>query len=326
MQSTTTQSDWADGMRAMKLISKHLHREGRTLLTQARMLDDPDNVSDPVTLPACTPFSIDRGAWAAAWCVPRTLKDFDEVVAVYEEYADRKLGTLRNPCQVARRVFQSSTSRKFFGPARRPWDWWRPAAQLIALASHLSNTPAKVQDSRVLLEVGGYRFEVTRRGCYSNFRKRVVDAEVPAEDADITLLTVDALTTTHPLARALCMGNEPAHILWAANAAIRSEQAGKMAPISAQALGFSAPKSRGRNAKRHSEADARGALLACRDTLESGGPGTLPELYQQAVPILMNHKEFAEVLASPWNRPQRTIGQASIQRMQEHLDQLERAL
>lgn len=320
------QSDWSDGMRALKVISKHLHKEGRTLLTKARMLDDPDNASDTVTLPAFTPFSIDNGQWAAAWSVPRTLKDLDEVVAVYEEYADRKLGALRNPCQVARRVFQAATSRKFFGPARRPWDWWRPAAQLVALASQLSKTPAKVQGTRVLLEVGGYRMEVTRRGCYSNFRKRVVDAQIPAEDADISLLTLDALTTAHPLARALAMGMEPTSILWAANAAIRAEAAGRIAPILAHSIEFLPPRSRGRNAKRHSEADARGALHACRDTLENGGPGILPELYQHAVPVLMNHREFAEVLASPWNRPGRTIGQASVQRMQDHLDQIERAL
>ena len=321
MQALTS---WVSGAQALKSIDLYLQSTGTKLLTQARMFDEPGEENGAITLPGFTPFSIEGGVMAADWCVPRTHRDLEEVLAVYEEYADRKLGVVRAPCLVARRVFKSAHTRAFFGAAVRPYDWWQPAVRLVALVSGISRTPAVVQESRVLLQLEDYKLEVTRRGCYSNFRGRVVTAAIPAEDVGIEHLATPPLITSHPLARVLI--GAPESVLWAANAAIRAERAGQVAPITGRHSIFSTPRRRSRGVSRHTNADVRGAIWACRDTLEQGGPGNLHELYRQAVPALMGAREFAQVVASPWNAPDRTLGPDTVQRMLERLDLIERRL
>lgn len=285
------------------------------MLTQARMRDaQPDAAC---VLPGWTPFDA-----AASWCLPRTGKDLEDVLAVYEEYVDRPLGGVRVPDAVARRLFSQPTSRLFFGDRRRPRDWWVPAALLVAVASHVAKVPAKVQPHRVLLELPSYRLEVTRRGCWSNFRSRMVLAKVAAEDADMALLTVADLVTSHPMALALAQARAPEEILMAANAAIRAEQAGRIPPILAPELTYGAKPFRGKSARRYSPADIRGAVLACRELIEAGGPGVLQELYSCAVPTLMTRQEFGDVVASPWNRPDRVLRESTLQRLSDALDKV----
>lgn len=310
-------TNWSDGAKALRVLQKYLQESGKTLQTQARMLDEAK--SKVVSLPGFS--ALPDGVLAPSWAVPESRRGLDEVISAYEAYADRSdLGVLPKPCGVARKVLSAGPTRQFFGGISRPSQWWTPAAKLIALASNLSRVPAKVWPHRVVLDLGDIRMEVTKRGCYSNFRGRVVQAKRAASDAYSELLDTGSTFTQHPLARALSLGNFPLEVLQAANSVVRSEGYGKLGAVTAESLNYPDRAKRGKGKNAFTAADVNGAILACREVLEMGEPGALPELYRYSVPILMPSSDFKEQMGSPWNSPHRKLSPTSVEKMHAILE------
>lgn len=316
-------TNWTSGVHALRVIKEYLQAQDATLLTQARMLDIPAQGTPPTLLPGFTPFCSSNGIATAPWSIPTCRREIDDVIAIYEEYVDRpQLGALRKPCQVARRIIGPAVAQKFFGPVRKPWDWWEPAARIIAIAANLTGLPLLTAPGRMVLDLGEYRMEATRRGCYSNFRGRIVVAKLAAHDADITSLSTRELRTAHPLARALVQGSAPLPVLWAANAAIRAEPTRGNPSLTARQLDLPVRRGRGLGVRNFSKGDIRGAIAACQEILENSEGDMVGDLYASAVPILMSRKEFAEVVANPWGSAERVLGGALRQRLLDRLDVL----
>lgn len=311
-------------MRALASLSRSVASQRLTSAVQAHLALPPDNVSNqPTVLPGFTVYDADEHGRAERWLVPRLGVDLEEVVQVYEEFVDRPLGTVRCPERVARRLYRSKRSQDFFGPLRRPEQWWLPGAQLVAVASTLTKETPVRGEASVSLDLGGMKMEVTPRGCWSNFTGAMRRARVPAADADFAPLYVPMLLTDNPLAQALAAAGATGSALWAANSAIRAADAGRL-PRTFLA-GLSAPR-RGRGAARQrvtSLPDKVGAMAECREILDQCGPGSLRSLYASAVPALMTASDFIDMVGDPWKNNSRAVGPTVAERFSAFLTLVE---
>ena len=317
--------EWLGGSAALKTIVNFLHNENLTLRTQALFMDYTETPQRSV-LPGFNPFDVSEGVRAGLWSVPTPKDDFSEVVAGYEAYTDRQLGAVRRPEQIARSLVPKPAT-VWFGPRRTQYDWWVPAVQIVALANRLADVDVEVSQGRVCLEAQGKRLLVTPSGCWVPWRDRMVKAVLPAQDADIGLLTTPPLITYHPFAAALLKLQAPLHVLWAGNTLVRSVQQGKMPPLRLSNLERPTHKFplRGkRKAKNHR--DVMSSLESTKELLDSGTPETLWDIYKSLVPYAVTSAEFRAAVCNPFDQGGRGITPAVRERVAALIDSVERTL
>lgn len=317
--------EWLGGSVALRTIVNFLHHEHLTLKAQALFMDYTDAPQRSV-LPGFNPFDASDGVRAGLWSVPTPVGDFLDVVHGYEAYADRKLGAVRRPEQIARTLVPKSSSG-WFGPRRTQYDWWVPAVQIVALANQLSDGEVEVAQGRVCFEAQGKKLLVMPSGCWVPWRDRMVKAVYPAQDADIGLLTTPPLITYHPIATALLKLQAPLYILWAGNTLVRTLQQGKMPPLRMQNLERPSHKYplRGKR-KPKNPRDVMGSLESAREVLEGGTPETLWDIYKTLVPYAVTAAEFREAVCNPFDQGGRVITPAVRERVAALIDSVERTL
>lgn len=309
---------WVNASRALKVITKHLYDRGETLKAQAILKGS--KVGVPVTLPGYNLFSRDEATKAFAWCIPGSTVDRDEVIGIWEEYVDRGFGVYGMPDRIPRRaVRRIPGSNNFFGAPREALQWWLPAAQLIALASHKSGVSATYTQTSVALDMGDYKMEVTPGGCWSNTIGHRTTTVYLADDADIHQLDVPGITTGHPLAQAVGDGVPPS-ILWALSSVIQAEGLGRIPKVRPVHLVHEVrvPRERQKRKNPHRPCDIRAADAALRAEMDHGSP--LQTLFEVAVPVLMTKSEFSITVGSPRMTPDRVLGAPKVQRVLDYLN------
>lgn len=318
--------DWVDGKRALYTLANALNARGLTLLTQARFNDTHD--TNPVMLPGFSMFDRSHGTAASDWCVPRPRVDREEVIAVYEAYVDRPLGRVNVPDRIARQVYKGPAADTFFGGRRTATEWWLPAAQLVAVASRLSKVQAVLTDDTVTLDMGDYTMSAAPVGCWSNSANRLHRAMEVPDDANVDLLRVPMLMTSHPLAKALVSVAAPSGILWAANSAIRCEALGRLPRIRVSHLsprGLRSPTAP-KQPRLHKTYDEAAAMGSCRLIIDDPYPGSHRDLFLAAVPALMRGVDFADLVGVPGQNPERMLSEEACERFSNYLDLTERTM
>lgn len=260
-----------------------------------------DAPAGEVTLPGFTLFS--RGTRSPyEWCVPKVL-DEARLLNTYEEYADRRLGYVRAPERVARRLIrQPQSANNYFGPSPRHSTHWRvPALKLLAMAQHFGSV-VEVKDTTYTTELCGYLMQVTTRGCYSNLHRKIVPAVMPG-DLGNTEIVVPPLRTAHPLATSLVLLGFDEAALWAANTAIRAESRHLV-----DTEGFledhpHSARSRARARKMATLEERMAAALEATEIIEGMQYGVLTALYDAIVPTLCNAQRFKKLFGNPWVAP-----------------------
>lgn len=305
----------------MGLIARKLHERGQGLLAQARFNDTHDNV--PVMLPGFSMFDKHHGIAASLFTVPRARVDRDEVLATYEAYVDRRLGVVPVPDRIARPVFKAATSEAFFGRRRSATEWWLPAAQLIAIASSLSGVQAVVTERAVHLDMGDYVMAVEPTGCWSNSTNTFRLASDRPDDADSELLRVPLLMTAHPLAKVLMGLGAPLGLLWAANAALRCEAAGRIPKIRAPHLESLSPRKIFR-VRKYPVVDFAAAVTTCRLIIDDPYPGSHRDLLRVAVPALMLAVDFNDLCGFAGSDPEKMLTEEACEKFDEYLDYAEK--
>jgi hypothetical protein len=318
---------WMDGKRALNSLTKALADRDLALQVQSRFNSDHDS-KQLVMLPGFSMFDQSNGVSASEWCVPRPMRDRDDLLMVYEEYVDRPLGKVPAPDRVARQILQGRTGDMFFGPGlRKPTEWWLPAAQLIALASRMSGVMAVVTDDTVSLDMGDYMMRVERRGCWSNKDRRLHLAVDAADDADSAQLRVPLLITAHPLAKALLSAGAPPAALWAANSAIRCELHGKHPKIRTAHFAPLALMRKTTHVRKRRYTHAPSAMTTCRLIIDEPYPGSHLDLFVAAVPALMHRADFADIVGGVGkDSEERTLSFETCDRFGEFLDLREKEL
>lgn len=330
-------SSWHDGEAALQVIRDYVESNG--LLRKAQVAFGDARTSPRKTvLPAFHLFSEAEGIRAIDWCVPNVASKLSPelrqgvILGVYEEFVDRRLGEVPNPDKVARSALPGVKGRKLFGPHRSRWDWWVPAAELVAVmyktvGRDKDDPKVVVTAGRVALDLGGSRLEVTERGCWSNLSRRsdglgyLKPAAFPAQDADLRNLTVPRVITYSPLAAALQQLEVPPSILWACNSLTRAVSLEKHPPLTIQSL-EQPLKVRTRRKRSRNPADIQGSILMAREALDEGG--TVEEIYRALVPYAVTKEEFIEHVVHPHQRKERKLTEEMRNRVEGLLGALER--
>lgn len=287
------------------------------------MNDKPDPLN--VILPGFSMFDAGDLIRATNWCVPRPKFGIDEVLAVYEEYVDRPLGLTPVPDRVARKAYRGHAADQLFGERRTATQWWQPAAKLIAIASYITKETARVTDDSVEITFGQFKMSASPQGCWLNTFGRLRQAACPPDDASSEALRLPTLVTNHPLGKALIAVRAPRPLLWAANSAIRAEQAGRMATIRPAQLGVQKYRMPTRRTKTlRPLLGRREAYARCEEILGNPGPGSHHELYMTAVPTIMRMSDFNDLVGPLTSNPDHCLTPYQCQKFSDFMEVKER--
>lgn len=289
--------EWADPEKALRMLTKALSQRG-LLATAQEVVSRGGRGSRSVSLPGFDVFSRGKQISPYQWCVPRPRSDYADVLNAYEEYVDRNLGGLRNPHVTAYQAVRKGWSRAYFGSGQRsPTRWRSPLVKLVAMAQHFSDAPITIGGSRVRVDLGDWRMDVSGRQAWSNLHGRYMTPRRPAVDVGFHEVLVLPLRTPHALAD-LLEGRVEDEVLWLLNTVIQGEREERIPPISFD-IEYGHRTIDGRR-PRGMPIEIKGAALAAREILAlEPNPGLIAELFEATVPYLMTSSAFIQKIGNP---------------------------
>jgi hypothetical protein len=292
--------DYSRGEQALTILGEQLKATG--MYEKAHALYD-SAPSETVRLPGFDLFTVGNRS-PYEWCVPKP-RDAEQVINVYEEYVDRKLGSVAAPERVAKGLYGShKVAKAYFGDSPRPASqWYAPLAKVIAAALHFE---AQVEHrgrtiSGYLL---GYTLLASPSSVHSNLQRATLVTAGNAVDFGPLELSVPDLRTRHPLANTLVAIGADDACLWAANTAIRADERG-VVNIKEDLFTPAEKKKVLTAAERRLKIDTIRAAALEASEVALGHPRPVTALYEVMVPALCSAQVFKTRIADPWKHPGR---------------------
>lgn len=274
-----------------------------------------------VKLPGFHLFSFGGVVSPYEWLLARPPGDESTMIYAYEAFADRQLGRVGRPGEIAAAVFQeagmAAGKRMGLEDETVASKWKHPALLLLGYAQKFTKETVSCSRSGVYsLHISGAYMEVTPRGCFSNFRKDVVPAAIPDNATVEDLFSLPGVITGDPLVRALwpLVAEIGDGALYALNSvacgldsgylkprkvlAAITAQSGSLGPKPYVTLGPSSGRTRST------------ALYGCDEAvagLRSGLITDLQTLYDALVPGTYSHRQFRAAFGDPEENPYRLI-------------------
>lgn len=306
--------------RAVTALAKALRRSRDADKIPASLAEAKLNPGQ-VKLPGFHLFSYGGVVSPYEWLLPRPPGDESTMIYAYEAFADRPLGRVGRPGEIASAVFQevgkSAGKRMGLDDETVASKWKHPALLLMGYAQKLTGEPVACGSAGTYsMHIAGAFMEVTPRGCFSNFRKATVPAAIPDNATVEHLFGLPGVVTGDPLVRTLWplaaeVGDGALYALNSvacglASQDLRPRQVLAAVTGKAAALGPRSYLSLGPSSTRTVTA----TLYGCDDAvagLRSGVISDLQTLHDVLVPGAYTHRQFRVAFGDPEENPHRLI-------------------
>lgn len=292
--------------RALLVMLKGLFKDGK-LARFNRTVQAYDSGSMPVgtaRFPGFDLFTPDRSGAPYTWLLTKPNVDIATFLKIYEEFANRSLGDIRNPAKVASKIYgPHSESIKLFKGDRHESLWLSPAILLAAAAQHLGAEVESKGVGSVCLRLGPCMIEVTPRGCWSNIRHCIYPATTRGIVGDWPTTRFPDVVTTNPILTSFSEVSEslPHNTQYAACLLGLGLQEGTITDdwLMTQLIKQSTSIIRKGRLSPERFNLAVNALQRCDALLEENDQDLIPKLYQVLVPSLMGSRQFRSKFGPP---------------------------
>lgn len=273
-------------------------------------------------LPAVRPWHDSPRIFVPGAFKPATRLSLDDVVDVYEEYADLQLGRVKFAERHLVRLFgDEEMTYRWFGPhCRPPAAWWMPAARMVLLAAALCDKPVEVdrlgRDGHTIsVDTGTYYLSAAPDRIFRNMTGEYQRKPL-AIDCNVNTLNAPATTWKHPLASLLARLDAHSELLQLANAALQKRR-GRINPV--ELFDLNRPL-KAEKVERQMTRDEVSTIAHVRGMLDERV--TTAELFPLLVPRFMNHREFRGVVGDLRN--ENPLKSPAVARTLAYLENLER--
>lgn len=252
------------------------------------------------------------------WFVYRPAVGVAEFLQVYEQFADRPLGAVENPGEIACRVYKgnSRAAHRTLTYLKHDDQWMSPARILAAAALWLGGEVEANDRDTVRIRLGVGLIEVGRNGCWSNVRRQTHIAHCGAFDQDWPATSFPNVSVADPILQALqeaCveMDHRMQYVGTTLALALNEEIIDRAWLRERVYTGQPA------SGPTHQMQAAERAAVECTRILEQIDGDVLRNLYDSAVPNLMSSQQFRSQFGSQCTgRAERVPRPATVQRWQ----------
>jgi len=283
-------------------------------------------LQETVTFPAFDLFTPGKQFPTYQWFLPRPMTTIKSFLDIYEQFALQGLGSVKEPGRAAAKIYGEFTDagRLFthFNDADR---WYAPGLILAASAQWLGAELESAGPQGVSLRLGNGLIEVTPKGCWSNTKRRLVEASAPAVDESWPVTPFPATGTRNRQLVALKHISEslPAALQYAANLLALGLKEEVITDLWLYENRFEISERLSKRSRAGAQKIDRATLAVqqCSEVLEDG-LDVVPRLYEVAVPGLMGAHRFKRLFGSftPFQEG-RVTQEATLQRWRELIEQ-----
>lgn len=224
------------------------------------------------------------------WFLPKPAVGVADFMRIYEEFADRPLGSVPNPGKAAAQVYTLEATRRKLTHFKQADQWMSPARILLAASLWLGGEVEASTPTRVAIRFGSGILEVTNAGCWTNRRRMIHPAACEAFDQGWPATTIYGASCRDPVLHAVSIFalGKPRQLMYAGTvlATALNEDVIDKAWLRDSVMAVKAP-----TPNRPRESMER-ALVECSMILDHPEGNVLEDLYDAAVPNLMSCRAF----------------------------------
>lgn len=302
---------WRQSVSYFRLLNERAVEKGLlALLSELNSEGLLDKLPEQATLAAQTPgkvrldgvnlFASYGAVKPYTWLIPKPKLSITEAMRIYETVANQPISGLEPVGVRASHVFhRGSEERRMLAKFTLPTMWLSPALLLAASYQYLGAEIEAYTDNTVRMRFGTGLIEVTKKGCFSNQHRTVIEQPETTE-WDNNAICFPPITVEHPTLRALAALAIETAALPALTIAAHALEEGVMSKSFFNKLA----KLEGPLVEkvRHHKRDlqkASAALDNCIEILEGAVYDIIPELYEAAVPELMSYRRLQSIVGAP---------------------------